>query len=53
MGHWSALGILTVANFGYQAMTHHEWAVAVERSWFQAIAIFVCWWIVRGPEWLR
>ena len=32
-----ALG-LGLANFAYQWLTGHNWAVAMERTWFQATA---------------
>jgi hypothetical protein len=30
---------LTISNFGYQALTTSNWAVATERSFFQILAI--------------
>ena len=30
---------LSLGNFLWQAMSSHNWGVALERSWFQAIAV--------------
>lgn len=34
---------LAVGNFSYQLATTGDWYVATERSFFQAIALFVAW----------
>lgn len=37
-----ALGLiigLSLANFAYQALHDRRWDVALERTWFQAVAI--------------
>lgn len=34
---------LCVGHFIYQAMAAHRWDVAVERSFFQAAAIYLAW----------
>ena len=31
---------LTLGNFAFQAFSEHRWAVAVDRSFFQVVAIF-------------
>lgn len=33
---------LTVGNFVYQACKSQDWATAIERSYFQAVAILMC-----------
>lgn len=38
---------LTIANFAYQAFTKHNFVVAVERSWFQGIALLAVYLIGR------
>lgn len=34
---------LIFANFAYQAFTGQNYSLAVERSWFQAVAVICCW----------
>lgn len=41
---------LIAANFAYQAIAGHEWVVAVERSFFQAVAVLCCWWSLSKRE---
>lgn len=37
---------LATSNFLYQAATRQDWNAALERSWFQAIALFIfAWWV--------
>jgi hypothetical protein len=38
---------LTAANYLYQAMTGHDWPVALDRSFFQAAALFFVWLALR------
>lgn len=32
---------LVIANFAYQAATAQEWGRAIERSWFQMVALIL------------
>jgi hypothetical protein len=34
---------LSAANLIYQAVGAHNWAIASERSFFQATAVFITW----------
>jgi hypothetical protein len=34
---------LVVGNFMYQAFAGHDWESATERSFFQAVAVLLCW----------
>jgi hypothetical protein len=41
---WIALMIgFLIANYGYQAVTHHDYAAALDRLWFQAMALLSVW----------
>jgi hypothetical protein len=40
------LGLVS-GNFVWQIFTDRKWRVAVERSFFQAAAVFACWWTVH------
>jgi hypothetical protein len=33
----------TLGNFGYQALTGQHWNRARERSYFQGVALGICW----------
>jgi hypothetical protein len=39
---------LTASNYGFQAVMGGLWDVALERSAFQAAALFCAWFAVRG-----
>ncbi len=41
------VAVLSAGNFAYQAFFEFpsNWLVAAERSWFQAWAAFIAWWI--------
>lgn len=41
-----ALGVIP-ANFVYQALAGSHWDVAIDRSWFQATALFIAWLSLR------
>lgn len=34
---------LVFANFAYQAFAGGNYALAIERSWFRAVAVICCW----------
>jgi hypothetical protein len=38
---------LTATNFLYQTFTSHDYAVALDRSWFQVTALFAAWLVTR------
>lgn len=37
--------MLALANFLYQYLTGQRWDVAMERTYFQAIALAIAWWM--------
>jgi|APTNR8051073442_1049403.scaffolds.fasta_scaffold91303_2 hypothetical protein len=40
---------LGIANFAYQAFAGHNWAAAIDRTWFQVLAcLIVGWAYLRG-----
>ncbi len=38
----------TLANFVYQYFTFQLWSVALERSWFEVVALFIAWLLLRA-----
>lgn len=40
--------VVVSASFLFQALTSHDWDIAFERSYFQIVAIGVCYLFVKG-----
>lgn len=43
---WLGLA-LALGNFAYQLFGSEQWGVALERTWFQCVALFAVWWVGR------
>lgn len=44
---------LGMGNFSYQIITKRDWSTALERSFFQAIAIMLYLWVIRGEVFIN
>ena len=46
MKHIALILGLVLGNFLWQALTQQNYIVATERSYFQAVAVLLAWWIL-------